>query len=122
MTAPTGRIHQAASNPQRLALRATRNPRLLPAIIEGLKADKPRVKYGCAKALRLISKQRPDRLYPFFDCFVGLLDHENKIRFASAYDLSVGRNTDELLRVIDACMTGELCPVNWQRGGKTLGK
>jgi HEAT repeat protein len=73
------RVRQAALNPQRLALKAIRQPQVLPAIIEGLKADKPRVKYGCAKALRLISEQRPDRLYPFFDFFVGLLDHENKI-------------------------------------------
>ena len=79
MTAPLARIPQAALNPQRLALKAIRQPRLLPSIIEGLKADKARVKYGCAKTLRLISEQRPDRLYPFFDCFVHLLDHENKI-------------------------------------------
>jgi hypothetical protein len=79
MTAALARIPQAALNPQRLALKAIRQPRLLRAIIEGLKADKARVKYGCAKALRLISEQRPDRLYPFFDCFVHLLDHENRI-------------------------------------------
>jgi hypothetical protein len=79
MPAPLARISQAALNPQRLALTAIRNPRLLPAIIEGLKADKARVKFGCAKALRLISEQRPDRLYPLFDCFVHLLDHENRI-------------------------------------------
>jgi hypothetical protein len=79
MTAPLARIPQAALNPQRLALKAIRQPRLLPAIIDGLKGDKARVKYGCAKALRLISEQRPDRLYPFFDIFVQLLDHENRI-------------------------------------------
>jgi hypothetical protein len=79
MTAPLTRIARAALNPQRLALEAIRKPRLLPAIIEGLQADKARVKYGCAKALRLISEQRPDRLYPFFDRFVPLLDHKNRI-------------------------------------------
>jgi hypothetical protein len=79
MTAPLVRIPQAALNPQRLALKAIRQPRLLPAIIDGLQAEKARVKYGCAKALRLISEQRPDRLYPFFDFFVQLLDHENRI-------------------------------------------
>ena len=79
MTAPIARIAQAALNPQRLALTAIRQPRWLPTIIEGLQADKPRVKYGCAKALRLISEQRPDQLYPFFDRFVHLLDHENRI-------------------------------------------
>jgi hypothetical protein len=72
-------VLQAALKPQRLALKATRQPRLIPAIIEGLKADKPRVKYGCAKALRLVSEQRPEVLYPHFDFFVHLLEHENKI-------------------------------------------
>ena len=79
MTAPLVRIPQADLNPQRLALTAIKKPRMLPRIIKGLKADKAPVKYGCAKALRLISEQRPDRLYPSFEFFVGLLDHENRI-------------------------------------------
>lgn len=37
-------------------------------------------------------------------------------------DLEVGRSTDELLRVVKAFQTGELCPVNWNPGNKTLGK
>jgi hypothetical protein len=62
---------------------------LVTEIAEGLNADKPRVKYGCAKALRLISEQRPDLLYPHFDFFVRLLDHENKIlQWDAAYVLS----------------------------------
>ena len=79
MTASSGRIRQAALNPPQLARQAIRNPHLFPEIAGGLKADKPRVNYGCAKALRLISEQRPDLLYPHFDFFVRLLDHENKI-------------------------------------------
>jgi hypothetical protein len=89
MTAPTGRIRQAALNPPQLARKAIRNPRLFPEIAEGLKSDKPRVKYGCAKALRLISEQHPDRLFPYFDFFVGLLDDENKIlQWAGIFVLS----------------------------------
>lgn len=37
-------------------------------------------------------------------------------------DLEVGRNTDEILRIIKALKTGELCPINWKPGEKTLGK
>jgi peroxiredoxin (alkyl hydroperoxide reductase subunit C) len=37
-------------------------------------------------------------------------------------DLSVGRNVDETLRVLDALQTDELCPCNWRQGEKTLGK
>jgi hypothetical protein len=88
MTAPLARIRQAALNPPRLARKAIKH-RLFPAIIEGLKADKAPIKYGCAKALRIVSEQRPDLLYPLFDFFVGLLDHENKIfQWDAAFVLS----------------------------------
>ena len=49
-----------------------------------------------------------------------IVDPEGLIRFASAHDLSVGRNVDEVLRVLDALQTGELCPCNWRTGEPTL--
>ncbi|HVQ75994.1 MAG TPA: peroxiredoxin [Candidatus Binatia bacterium] len=49
-----------------------------------------------------------------------IVDPEGIIRFASVNDLSVGRNVDEVLRVLDALQTGELCPCNWQAGEPTL--
>src|SRR5262249_1465676 len=56
---------------------------------KGLEAPKPRIKYGCAKALRLISEERPDVLYPHFGFFAGLLDHQNKIlQWDAAFVLS----------------------------------
>jgi hypothetical protein len=70
---------QAASNPQELARRVIKNPRLLEKVMDGLGAETARVKFGCAKALRVISETRPDLLYPRFDFFVCLLDHPNKI-------------------------------------------
>jgi alkyl hydroperoxide reductase subunit AhpC len=49
-----------------------------------------------------------------------VVDPEGVIRFASCNDLSVGRNPEEVLRVLDALQTGELCPVQWKRGDETL--
>ena len=49
-----------------------------------------------------------------------VVDPEGVIRFASCNDLSTGRNPAEVLRVLDALRTGELCPVNWRRGDATL--
>jgi alkyl hydroperoxide reductase subunit AhpC len=49
-----------------------------------------------------------------------VVDPEGVIRFASCNDLAVGRNPEEVLRVLDALQTGELCPVRWQRGDETL--
>jgi alkyl hydroperoxide reductase subunit AhpC len=49
-----------------------------------------------------------------------IVDPENVIRFVSVNDLSVGRNPQEVLRVLDALQTDELCPCNWKKGEETL--
>jgi peroxiredoxin (alkyl hydroperoxide reductase subunit C) len=49
-----------------------------------------------------------------------LVDPDNIIRFIYVTDLSVGRNPQEVLRVLDALQTDELCPCNWQKGEATL--
>jgi peroxiredoxin (alkyl hydroperoxide reductase subunit C) len=50
-----------------------------------------------------------------------VVDPNGIIRHVSVNDLSVGRNPKEILRVLDALQTDELCPCNWQPGEKTLG-
>lgn len=49
-----------------------------------------------------------------------IVDPEGIIRHVSVNDLSVGRNVDEVLRVLDGLQTDELCPCNWKRGDATL--
>jgi alkyl hydroperoxide reductase subunit AhpC len=49
-----------------------------------------------------------------------IVDPEGIIRWASVNDLSVGRSVPEVLRVLDALQTDELCPCNWQKGQPTL--
>ena len=49
-----------------------------------------------------------------------VVDPEGVIRFAYVTDLSVGRNPEEVLRVLDALQTDELCPCNWQQGEPVL--
>jgi lipoyl-dependent peroxiredoxin subunit C len=49
-----------------------------------------------------------------------IVDPEGVIRFAYVTDLNVGRSPDEVLRVLDALQTDELCPCNWQKGQDTL--
>ena len=51
-----------------------------------------------------------------------VIDPEGKVRAATVHDLQVGRSVDETLRVLTAFQTGELCPVGWTPGQKTLGK
>ncbi len=49
-----------------------------------------------------------------------ILDREGKIRHITINDLPIGRNVDEVLRVIDAIQFseehGEVCPANWKKG------
>jgi len=49
-----------------------------------------------------------------------IVDPDNVIRFAYVTDMNVGRNPQEVLRVLDALQTDELCPCNWQKGEEVL--
>lgn len=49
-----------------------------------------------------------------------IVDPEGIIRFAMVTDLNVGRNVKEVLRVLDALQTDELCPCNWEKGKETI--
>jgi alkyl hydroperoxide reductase subunit AhpC len=49
-----------------------------------------------------------------------IVDPDGVTRFVSVHDLNVGRNPNEVLRVLDALQTDELCPCNWQKGDDVL--
>jgi len=49
-----------------------------------------------------------------------IVDPQGIIRWVSVNDLNVGRNVDEVIRVLDALQTDELCPCNWEAGQETL--
>ncbi len=53
-----------------------------------------------------------------------LLDKNNIIQYMSINNLSLGRNIDELLRIVDSLIhvekVGEVCPVNWTSGKKGM--
>ncbi|MCA9152356.1 MAG: peroxiredoxin [Planctomycetales bacterium] len=49
-----------------------------------------------------------------------LIDPNGVVRWSAVHDLSVGRNVDEVLRVLDALQTDKLCPCNWKKGEQTL--
>ena len=49
-----------------------------------------------------------------------IVDPDNVIRYVNVTDLNVGRSVDEVLRVLDALQTDELCPCNWKKGDPTL--
>ena len=49
-----------------------------------------------------------------------IVDPDGIIRYVNVTDMDVGRNVDEVVRVLDALQTDELCPCNWQKGQPTL--
>jgi peroxiredoxin (alkyl hydroperoxide reductase subunit C) len=49
-----------------------------------------------------------------------IVDTNGILRHVSVNDLQVGRNIDEILRIIDALQTDKLTPCNWKKGDATL--
>jgi len=54
-----------------------------------------------------------------------LIDPEGMVKAVEIHDNSIGRNTDEILRRVQAAKFvaehgGEVCPMNWKPGSKTL--
>ena len=49
-----------------------------------------------------------------------LIDPNGILQYATISNLNVGRNSDELLRILQAFKTGGMCPANWKKGDKTL--
>src|SRR2546430_12436303 len=49
-----------------------------------------------------------------------IVDPQGVVRFVYVTDLNVGRSPEEVLRVLDALQTDELCPCNWKQGEDTL--
>lgn len=53
-----------------------------------------------------------------------LIDKEGIVRHQVVNDLSLGRNVDETLRMVDALQFfeqhGEVCPANWTKGERTM--
>ena len=72
-------IAKKESDKDAIAAKLIKNPDLLMQIIDGLGADKARVKYGCAKVLRIVSDEAPEVLYPRFAFFANLLNSDNNI-------------------------------------------
>jgi peroxiredoxin (alkyl hydroperoxide reductase subunit C) len=49
-----------------------------------------------------------------------IIDPEGVVRYQVVHDLNIGRNVDEVLRVLEALQAGGLCPANWRPGQELL--
>lgn len=73
------------------------------------------IKRELSAALGILDKQEGVPLRATF-----IVDPDNTIQWASVNGLNVGRNPQEVVRVLDALQTDELCPCNWEKGRETL--
>jgi alkyl hydroperoxide reductase subunit AhpC len=73
------------------------------------------IKHELCRALGILHHEAGVALRATF-----IVDPEGVIRFSSVNDLKVGRNPTEVLRVLDALQTDELCACNRPTGGDTL--
>jgi hypothetical protein len=79
MSGWTVSLGRAGANPERLASKAASHAALVAKLVQGLGDPRARIRHGCGKVLRHLAAEKPDRLYPHFDFFAGLLGHPNKI-------------------------------------------
>lgn len=49
-----------------------------------------------------------------------IVDPEGIVRFNMITDDKVARSPSEILRLLDALQTGEMCPCDWQKGDETI--
>jgi peroxiredoxin (alkyl hydroperoxide reductase subunit C) len=73
------------------------------------------IKRELSSALGVLDKNEGVALRATF-----IVDPEGVIRFVSVNDMSVGRNPEEVLRVLDALQSDELCACNWKKGDEFL--
>ncbi len=74
------------------------------------------------KSCKAYDVETPDGAVAFRGSF--LIDEDNIVRHQVINDLPLGRNIDEMLRMVDALQFnqdhGEVCPAGWQDGDKGM--
>ena len=62
-----------------LLQKVEQNFELFPQILNGVHSPKASIRYGCAKVLMDLSETHPEKLYPFMDTFIKLLESKYRI-------------------------------------------
>lgn len=73
------RLAEKEIAPDDLAEEVLKDLDLLPEIVKGISSTNPQIKFGCAKILRTVSREKPEELYHKFGFFIELLDSDNNI-------------------------------------------
>jgi hypothetical protein len=54
------------------------HPDIIPQLLEEINNQKGSIKFRCEKILRIVSEQKPEIIYPYFEFFIKFLDSQNK--------------------------------------------
>ena len=81
------KLEERETKVEELAEEAIKNKELLHELFNGVSSANPRIKFGSAKILRIISERNPKMLYPSMEFFVNLLDGGNNILKWNAMDI-----------------------------------
>jgi hypothetical protein len=64
---------------EQLLEKVKQNDDLIPELLSGISSSKPTIRYGCGKILMELSEEKPEKLYPYMDFFINLLDSKYRI-------------------------------------------
>jgi hypothetical protein len=73
------KLAEKSISKEQLFNKVKQNNDLIPLLLKGVSSSKPAVRYGCSKVLMGLSEAEPERLYPFMDFFISLLDSNYRI-------------------------------------------
>ena len=64
---------------EQLLEKVKQNYDLIPELLSGISSSKPTIRYGCGKILMDLSEEKPEKLYPYMDFFINLLESKYRI-------------------------------------------
>lgn len=73
------RLANKSVTKEELSRKVEQNFDILPEVLNGVSSSKASIRYGCAKVLMDLSEEHPERLYPYMDSFIDLLDSQHRI-------------------------------------------
>ena len=62
-----------------LLQKVKQNFNMLPEVLNGVSSSKAAIRYGCAMVLMDLSEEHPEKLYPYMDSFITLLESKYRI-------------------------------------------
>jgi len=73
------KLEDKSMTKEMLLQKVKQNFNLVPEVLNGVSSSKATIRYGCAKVLMDLSEEHPEKLYPYMDSFITLLDSKYRI-------------------------------------------